>query len=114
MPAAHTILVVGPDNELQRSVKFALEAEGFGVLTAPRLPYESDCAGLPAIACAVVDDGGLTSADRTRAQRTHARWPVVLLIDGFSTPAMAAEHILVKPLLGRSLVNAVLAALGST
>jgi hypothetical protein len=103
--AAPTILVVGPGNDLQRSVRFALEAEGFNVVTTPRLPLNDD-AGLPAITCAVVDESALMD-EMWLADGISLDWPVVLLTDGFAPPWLSARHTLVKPLLGGQLVEAV-------
>jgi hypothetical protein len=103
--ARPTILVVGPDDALQRSVSFALEAEGFSVVTTSRWPLNDD-AGLPAIACAVVDERALSDG-MWLADGILPDWPVVLLSDGFAAPWISARHTLVKPLLGSQLVEAV-------
>lgn len=107
LPDAHTILVVGRDNELRRSVKFALEAEGFNVVISPRLPENGDPAW-PAISCAVVDDSALVGDGAIGDGRVALDWPVVLLADRVDGSKVVARHTLLKPLLGRRLISAVL------
>ncbi|MET2831514.1 hypothetical protein [Mesorhizobium shangrilense] len=101
------ILIVVPEEDLRRSIVFALEAEGLDVVTCAGL---EDILSLPRLAradCMVVDDMALRISSGYGGPPNLAM-PVVLLAD--TVPDARPEWVdvtLLKPLLGRSLVDAV-------
>ena len=104
------ILVIAPDQHLRRSIAFALEAEGLLVEAVADLAALSG-GSIAAAICAVVDENAVTASRdgwrRVAALPNH----VILLIDRLrQIPEHYARNALAKPLLGRSLVEAVLAA----
>lgn len=104
---AHTVLVVAPDDELRRSIAFALEAEGFVV--SPRRRLSSVVEGLHdnAFDCAVVDEEAIDRREGWGGLSPIA-CPIVLLIDRLrNLPGHMAVTPLAKPLLGRDLTETV-------
>lgn len=101
------ILIVVPEDDLRRSIVFALEAEGLDVVTCARL---EDIRSLPRLAradCMIVDDKALRTASGYGGLAELAM-PVVLLADTVpDTRPAGIDVTLLKPLLGRSLVDAV-------
>lgn len=101
------ILIVVPEEDLRRSIVFALEAEGLDVVTCAGL---EDILSLPRLAradCMIVDDKALPTSSGYGGLPNLAM-PVVLLAD--TVPETCPEWVdvtLLKPLLGRSLVDAV-------
>lgn len=110
MDSPRTVLIVAPDEELRRSIAFALEAEGLRVATQPSLPAndENRQAGF---ACLVVDEDALEGDDGRWASLPEASPTTILLVDRLRTlkPREGLSTI-DKPLLGQVLVDAVIAA----
>jgi DNA-binding response OmpR family regulator len=105
------ILIVVPEEDLRRSIVFALEAEGLDVVTCARL---EDLLSLPRLAladCMIVDDKAFRISNGCGGLAQLAM-PVVLLADTVPDTCPAwVDAVLMKPLLGRSLVDAVVAQL---
>lgn len=105
---AQTVLVIVPDRELQRSIAFALEAEGL------QLEFHDSLAGaiaqdrLGAASCVVVDEDALDARREALAQIGHATKPLILLVDRLHARSdIEGVTVLTKPLLGRLLVETV-------
>lgn len=112
-PVQHVVVVV-PDPELRRSIEFALEAEGFGIESHDRLVAALASPRIGDAACAVIDEaaiGGRKGKDAPALERIAP--PVVLLVDQLRAvpQAPAGIRVLTKPLLGRMLVETVLAVI---
>ncbi|MBL8583621.1 MAG: hypothetical protein JNL61_15540 [Rhizobiaceae bacterium] len=108
----HEVLVVVPDAELQRSVAFALEAEGLNVVVASQLSDWNVCRALCSAACSVVDECAIAERKDDFQRLLERRLPVVLLVDApKDVPADLELRSVVKPLLGRQLVDAVVRSL---
>jgi hypothetical protein len=100
------ILVIAPSADLRHSLRFALEAEGYGVTVRentsgglpPRIPY--DC---------IVLDHHAAEADSEAARRLAIAFqPMVLLANSPSHPLSSLMfRTLLKPMLGPALANAV-------
>lgn len=111
MNSSPRILVVAPDAELRRSIDFALEAEGLHVILRAHLPPPALLEGV--YDCAVVDESVVLSASDGWARLAAIPCATVLLVDriGSAPRGHFTGSIIRKPLLGRSLVDRVLAAL---
>lgn len=102
------ILVVASDPSFRRSLKFALEADGFVVEAKASLALPSVQGTSPAFACAVVDEGALGRRFGERNIVFGLGVPVVLLVDERRClPALRGMTILTKPLAGSDLMEAV-------
>lgn len=106
MPTNAKILVAAPDPAFRRSLAFVLEAEGCHVDMADRL---CDLDGLPArYACLVVDHRVIASGPDGAPGLAGLQMPVVVLA---SNPQEMASRgfvrVVVKPLLGQNLIDAV-------
>lgn len=108
------VVVVVPDPELRRSIEFALEAEGFGIEAHDRLGAALASPCIDDAACAVIDEAviGARKGKETPGLERITQ-PVVLLVDQLRAvpQAPAGIRVLTKPLLGRMLVETVLAAI---
>lgn len=104
------VLVVAPDAELRRSIAFALEAEGLCIASRPDLPDAAEPAFWDA-RCSVVDEDAVEAAPDGWRRLAALTQPQVLLVDRLAVPEACAAVALRKPLLGRGLVEAVLAAI---
>lgn len=105
------ILVVAPNDQLRRSIEFALEAEGFGVVSHALLPAANGSLGRGHYACLVVDEEAVTPSAPTWEKLASFAGPVVLLVDKLRAgPEGKAMTLLHKPLLGRSLTETVTGA----
>ena len=117
--AARHVLVVEDDAAVRKSIKFALELEGFEVRefsNAEELLVEDS---IPPRSCLVVDYympgmNGLELVTRLRGRYTAL--PAVLITssdDNLRNRATASSVIMIdKPMLGSALLNAVRAAFG--
>ena len=104
MHAPSHVLVIAPDSELSRSLRFALEVEGYEVtwrtnISSKPMPGEYDCT--------VVDHHAL-GQDSAAAQRfARAFYPLVLLANKPDPLSPFVFRTLLKPHLGAPLVDAV-------
>ncbi|WP_152536094.1 hypothetical protein [Mesorhizobium loti] len=108
MTIVRMVLVVAPNPGLRKSLEFALEAEGYGVDSQADLARAIASPINPEIRCAVVDEDAVR--DRTKGWNDLARFPrpVILLVDRpWPSPEPDGVVILVKPLLGNALIEAV-------
>ncbi|MBX9465308.1 MAG: transcriptional regulator [Aquamicrobium sp.] len=107
------VLVVVPDPELRRSVEFALEAEGFHVDSYALLTAALRSGGVEHCACAIVDENAVSERSGIGNRLELIPQPVILLVDTLrSVPQTPHVTILTKPLLGRGLVDTVVALVG--
>jgi len=103
----HTVLVVAPDDELRRSLAFALEAEGFAVSTHRLLSPALEQASNEWFDCAVIDENTIRRRNGWNAL-SDMPCPIVLLVDQLRlVPDQINVTPLFKPLLGRILVDTV-------
>lgn len=110
-----TVLVVVPDPELRRSVEFALEAEGYRVDSHALLAAALQSSGMTRMACAVVDENAVAGRNGIGNRLEPIVRPVILLVDHLrSVPETPRIMTLTKPLLGRRLVDTVVALVGGT
>jgi hypothetical protein len=98
------ILVIAPDGELRRSVRFALEVEGFDVdwrasISARPMPGEYDCT--------VLDHHALGEDSAAAQSFVRAFTPVVLLANERDALSPLAFRTILKPHLGAPLIEAV-------
>ena len=104
MPTPSHVLVIAPDSELSRSLRFALEVEGYQVswrtnISSRPMPGEYDCT--------IVDHHAL-GQDPAAAQRfARAFFPLVLLANRPDPLSPLVFRTLLKPHLGAPLVDAV-------
>jgi DNA-binding response OmpR family regulator len=105
--SGQTVLVVAPDDELRRSIAFALEAEGFSVSTHRLLSPALKRASNDRFDCAVIDENTIGRRDGWNAL-SGIPCPIVLLLDRLRlAPDQIRVTPLFKPLLGRILVDTV-------
>jgi hypothetical protein len=103
-----TILVVAPNEHLRRSIAFALEAEGFGVVSHPLLAGALASSPMMSHACIVVDEEAVAYPPSAWEELSRLSGPIVLLVDKLRTgPESAGMAVLHKPLLGRTLTETV-------
>jgi len=104
----HTVLVVAPDQELRRSIEFALEAEGFIVASYALLAAALVAPQSGKAACAVVDEEAIIGQPESGDRLQRLGRPVILLIDRLqAVPPAAVVQVLMKPMLGSQLVESV-------
>lgn len=104
------VLVVAPDFGLRRSIAFVLEVEGLDVLSVERLSDLPAPAEGAAAACVIVDAEAVRSDPAGLQRLSELSNPVILLVDRLGEFPEAGVRVLRKPLLGRSLVEAVAVA----
>ena len=107
------ILVVAPTADLRRSLRFALESEGYFVTDSPWMerlrvsPGEFDCT--------IVDSHAAVGDLEDLAEFCRSFHPVILLANAASHPLAAfVFSIVFKPLLGPFLSQAVRRAIDAT
>lgn len=108
-----TILVVAPKQAFLQSIVFALEAEGFGVEGHALLASALASPLAESADCAVIDDHAVNGANGGWEALSLFKPPIVLL--GNHVPSMPPRPgitVLLKPLLGRSLTDTVIASVG--
>lgn len=99
------ILVVVPDAPIRQSLRFVLEAEGYGVLWLDQLPVTP--MPDPGYDCAVVDEDAIRSLPGGWQRLRDSGLPLVLLVDRLEDGAVDGVRSVRKPLLGSALVEAV-------
>lgn len=108
LAATSMVLVVAPDAGFRRSIEFALEAEGYGVASRAHLPTETTSPAALLVCCAVIDEDAISEGTDAWKFLWHFPKPIVLLVDKpWSLPEPDGMKVLVKPLLGNALVEAV-------
>lgn len=106
MPTNAKILVVAPDPEFRRSLAFVLEAEGCRVEIAERLPALDAIPGR--YDCLVIDHRSIPAGVRIGTLFAGTPIPIVVLASHAQDMlARGFERVVVKPFLGRRLVEAV-------
>lgn len=106
------VLIVVPDAELQRSVAFALEAEGLDVIVAAQLSDGNARGAICSAGCSVVDECAIAEPVGDLRRLIACNRPIVLLVDAMHhVPPELMPLSVVKPFLGRQLVDAVVRSL---
>ena len=103
------VLVVASDDDLRRSVTFALVAYGYTVTAEARWPLTRESADFD---CAVVDERALAMRPTAALPVRGKRAPLLLL--AYSPEARAnleVSGVIAMPLNGESVIQAVAAAL---
>ncbi|GGB08436.1 hypothetical protein GCM10011491_40580 [Brucella endophytica] len=107
-----TILVVAADSAFRQSLGFVLEAEGHRVEVAGQLPHPDD---IIRYGCIVADDRAVAAKPGDLPALSTLGRPVVLLVNHAEGTVVGHPVRLVeKPLLGRTLVEAVRGVLGES
>ncbi|KXF75650.1 hypothetical protein ATN84_16805 [Paramesorhizobium deserti] len=109
------ILIVASDPTFRQSLAFVLEAEGCRVDLTDQLPIADETMGerMARYDCIVVDDRSVGPKPSDIAKLRILGKPVVLLVNHLPDVAEGgAIRLVEKPLLGRTLVEAVRALLG--
>jgi hypothetical protein len=105
------ILVLVPDEDLRRSIAFVLEAEGFAVFSSSHIPDASSGLLTGAGGCAVVDETVLLAEGAADRLARLCR-PIILLTNrAFLSGPLSIHTTIMKPLLGRGLVDAVVSSM---
>jgi DNA-binding response OmpR family regulator len=105
LPHTAKILVVAPDPAFRRSLAFAIEAEGFEVDLADRLPAAEKLSGR--YDCLVVDHRAIPAGTAA-----PSGMPLILLASHVEdVSAFGMTQVLEKPLLGHTLIEALRTAL---
>ena len=91
---------------------FALEAEGFAIVAREALPATVREILPIVMSCTIVDEEAIDLKDRGWERVELLPQPVILLLDRImSVPEKFSSWVLKKPLLGRTLVDSVAAAI---
>lgn len=111
-PAKGQILVIAPSTDMRDSLRFALEAEGYGVTVR-----ENASGGLPphpSYDCIVLDHHA-ADADPEAARRLAIAFRPVVLLANLSVHPLSSLmfRTVLKPMLGPALANAVKDAIGA-
>lgn len=98
-----------PDAPIRQSLRFVLEAEGYGVLSldqlpSPTTPGPGNDAGFD---CAVVDEDTIASLPGGWQRLRSSGLPLILLVDRLGDGAVDGVRSVQKPLLGSALIEAV-------
>ena len=108
-----TILVVAPKQTFLQSIVFALEAEGFSVEGHALLASALASPLAESADCTIIDDHAVNAANGGWEALSLFKPPIVLLGNHMpSMPPLQGITVLLKPLLGRSLTDTVIAAVG--
>ncbi|PWE48101.1 hypothetical protein DEM26_19990 [Thioclava sp. NG1] len=103
-----SVFVVAQDDGLRRSIAFALEAEGLLVMSSGSLRTMREVSGAAEIGCAVIDEDAISSEENGWHLVMGFAVPIVLLADRLRTMSDTfSGTVLLKPLLGGRLVEAV-------
>ena len=104
------LLIIAPDPDLRKSLQFALEAEGYAVVSREGF---ADPAGIPLdFDCAVLDHHATRGHLPVATTFVEGASPVVLLANSDTHPLAAHSfRTLTKPFLGPHLSKAVIEAL---
>jgi FixJ family two-component response regulator len=100
--------VIAPEDDLQRSVSFLIEAEGFEVALYKNLSEAMASPAAAHAACAIIDSKTISDLQELRAHVGLFQRPVILLVERPGRlPALPRCMTLTKPFLGPALVEAV-------
>jgi hypothetical protein len=105
------VLVVAPDDDLRRSLTFALAAYGYTVIAEQAWPVEATA---DAFDCVVLDEHALPKSSTLPLALRSGRQPVLLL--AYSEGALANETVagvIAMPLKGEAVPQAVAAAIAT-
>ncbi|WP_445678696.1 hypothetical protein [Radicibacter daui] len=102
------VLVIVPQGDLQRSLSFLIEAEGFAVAHYGTLAEAFGSSAAANAACAIVDDKVIGSGQEIRSHAAAFPRPMILLVERPGLlPVLPRCVTLTKPFLGPALVEAV-------
>lgn len=104
MPKSRAIVVIVPDQALNKSLAFALEADGYRVSSFSSVA--SAAKALPDALCIITDDGVLRAAVAPNDLSGFAGRTLVLREHG-AVPRHDAMTVLTKPLSGADVLAAV-------
>lgn len=104
MPKSRAIVVIVPDQALNRSLAFALEADGYRVSSFSSVA--SATKALPEALCIIADDGVLKAAGAPNDLSGFAGRTLLLREHG-AVPRHDAMTVLTKPLCGADVLAAV-------
>lgn len=104
MPKSRAIVVIVPDQALNRSLAFALEADGYRVSSFASVASASKA--LPDALCIIADDGALKAAVAPNDLSRFAGRTLLLREHG-AVPRHDAMTVLTKPLSGADVLAAV-------
>lgn len=108
MTIASMVLVVATNPGFRKSLEFALEAEGYVVDSQAQLARAIASPLNPATRCAIVDEDAVRNWTDGWSDLASFPRPVILLVDRpWPSPDPDGVMILVKPLLGNALIEAV-------
>lgn len=108
LPNSCQVLVVVPDRGLRRSLEFALEVEGFAVLSYEGLTAALASPHTTEDTCIVIDEEAVANDPLAIATLQHFRKPILLLMDGSQPiPDAPGIRVLRKPVLGNALIRAI-------
>lgn len=108
MSSPNQVLVVAPDYGLRRSLEFALEVEGFTVVSYEGLTAALASPSEAVDACIVVDEEAIANDPFAIAALRQFKRPILLLTDGSRPiPGPPVARSLRKPVLGNALIRAV-------
>lgn len=108
MSNSSQVLVVAPDYGLRRSLQFALEVEGFAVLSFDDVNAALASPSAAEGSCVIVDEEALLDEPFAMAAVRRFHRPVLLLVDrSRPMPDMRGVRMLRKPILGNALITAI-------
>jgi DNA-binding NtrC family response regulator len=111
LSSSSQVLVVAPDRGLRRSLEFALEVEGFVVVSFEDLTAALESPRAAEGACVVIDEDAFLNDPLAMTAVRRFNKPALLLIDRTrSVPESFGIRVLRKPVLGNALITAVKAA----
>jgi DNA-binding response OmpR family regulator len=103
------ILVVVPDHGLRGSLKFALEVEGYAVLSAEDLTVAGIASFGEGNLCVIVDEDAILDRQATLRALRELQNPIIMLVDRLR-PDLPNVHVLRKPWFGNALVKMIISA----
>lgn len=110
MAQGFTILVVASDMAVRQSLRFVLEAEGYGVILREEVPMPD--APMLVFDCVVVDEGTIRMGAGRLAALLDRAQPVVLMVNHLpGMPVHSPIRVVEKPMLGSMLIETIRQAL---
>lgn len=109
---SEVILVAAPDAGFRHSLAFALGSEGFEIFAYPGATDAFSSLHAGKAACAVIDDDAIEDWGRIGDQVGRFARPVIVLVGVFGkAPELPCTKPLLKPFLGKPLIDAVRSAI---